>query len=70
MKNVFNLNDTQELTERINSLSKKSVPIWGRMNVAQMLAHCNVSYETVFENKYLKPNVIIRFILKSFLKKL
>jgi hypothetical protein len=40
------------------------------MNVAQMLVHCNVSYETVFENKYLKPNVIIRFILKSFLKKI
>jgi hypothetical protein len=70
MKSVFNLNDAQELTARINSLSSKSAAIWGKMNIAQMLAHCNVSYEMVFENKHPKPNVIMRFILKSFVKKI
>lgn len=70
MKSVFNLNDTQELTERINSLSPKSIAIWGKMNVAQMLAHCNVSYEMAFENKHPKPNIIMRLLLKFFVKKI
>lgn len=70
MKNVFNVIDTQELAARINSLSTKSSAVWGKMNVAQMMAHCNVSYEMVFENKHPKPNAIMRFILKSFVKKL
>jgi len=70
MKNVFNVIDTQELAARISSLSTKSSAVWGKMNVAQMMAHCNVSYEMVFENKHPKPNAIMRFILKSFVKKL
>jgi hypothetical protein len=70
MKSVFNQNDTKELTARINSLKPDSVAVWGKMNVAQMLAHCNVTYEMVFENKHPKPNAIMRFILKSFVKQI
>ena len=33
-----------------------------------MLAHCNVIYEMVYEDKHRKPNVLMRFILKSFVK--
>ncbi|OAQ42427.1 hypothetical protein A5893_04495 [Pedobacter psychrophilus] len=68
MKSVFNSNDTQELVSRINSLKPNSTPLWGKMNVAQMLAHCNVSYEMAFESKHPKPNAIMRFILKAFVK--
>ncbi len=68
MKSVFNLNDTEELKERINSLNPNSIGMWGKMNIAQMLAHCNVSYEMAFENKHPKPNAIMRFILKNFVK--
>ena len=70
MKSVFNQNDTKELTARINSLKPDSVAVWGKMSVAQMLAHCNVTYEMVFENKHPKPNAIMRFILKSFVKQI
>ena len=70
MKSVFNQNDTKELTARINSLKPDSVAVWGKMNVAQMLAHCNVTYEMVFENKHPKPNAIMRFILKFFVKQI
>ncbi len=38
------------------------------MNVAQMLAHCNVSYEMIFENKHKKPNPLLRLLLKAFVK--
>ncbi len=41
------------------------------MNVAQMLAHLNVQYEFVYENnKFSKPNFILRFILKTFIKQI
>jgi hypothetical protein len=39
------------------------------MNVAQMLAHSNVTYELTYENIHPRPNAFMRFILKSFIKK-
>ena len=69
MKNVFNKNDADEIINRINNLSPNSQKLWGKMGVAQMLAHCNVSYELVYENKHPKPNAFMKFILKTLVKK-
>jgi Protein of unknown function (DUF1569) len=69
MKNVFDKNDNQEFINRINHLTAQSQPVWGKMNVAQMLAHCCVSYELVYENKHPKPKPLLRFFLKTFVKK-
>lgn len=68
MKNVFDQKETAEILERIEKLSPSSQPLWGKMNVAQMLAHCNVSYELVYENKHPKPNFLMKFMLKTFVK--
>ena len=35
-----------------------------------MLAHCNVTYEYVYDNKYREPNAMIKLILKLFVKNL
>lgn len=40
MKNMFNEADKNEILQRIEKLSPASKPLWGSMNVAQMLAHC------------------------------
>ena len=40
MKNIFNEADKNELLQRIEKLTPESKPLWGTMNVAQMLAHC------------------------------
>ncbi len=40
------------------------------MNVAQMLAHCNVTYEMTYENKHPKPGMLMKVILKLFVKKI
>ena len=40
------------------------------MNVAQMLAHCNGTYEMAFESKHLKPNFFMGWSLKAFVKKM
>lgn len=68
MKNVFNQQDVSELIDRVNKLSPTSQRLWGKMTVAQMLAHCNVTYELVYDNKHPKPNAFMKFMLKLFVK--
>ena len=39
LKNLFDPVVQQEIVDRINKLTPQSQPLWGKMNVAQMLAH-------------------------------
>jgi len=69
MENVFDAKDAQNYIDRINNLTSETQGLWGKMTVDQMLAHCNVSYEMVYEpEKHKKPGSIAKFILKSFVK--
>src|SRR6185312_773877 len=68
MKNIFDQSDTIELINRINKLTPASKPNWGKMAVAQMLAHCNVTYELVYEGKHKKPKGLKKWLLKTFVK--
>jgi hypothetical protein len=68
MKNVFNQHDAEQLTQRINKLSSNSQAIWGKMSVDKMLAHCNVTYELVYDSKPPKPGAFKAFILKMLVK--
>lgn len=70
MKSVFDKKDTAELIERINKLTPGAQPLWGKMNASQMLAHCNVTYELVYEDKHPKPKGFKKFLLKTFIKNL
>ena len=69
MQNVFDAKDAQNYIDRINKLAPESPGKWGKMTVDQMLAHCNVTYEMVYEpQKHKSPGAIARFILKKFVK--
>ncbi len=69
MKNIFKKEVAQEVIDRINNLTPKTERLWGKMDVAQMLAHLNIQYEVVYENgKFPKPNAFVRFMLKTFVK--
>lgn len=68
MKNIFDKSITEEVINRMNKLNPSSERVWGKMNVAQMLAHCNVTYEMVYEDIHTKPNPIMKLILKLFIK--
>lgn len=70
MKNIFTPEISEEVIARIHTLTPSSQPRWGKMSVDTMLAHCNVAYELVYEEKHPKPNVFIKFIIKSFVKDL
>jgi hypothetical protein len=70
MKNIFLQQDTDEIIARINQLSPASQPLWGKMNVAQMLAHCNVTYAYTYEpEKFKKPGFFLRLILRTMVRK-
>jgi hypothetical protein len=69
MKNVFSLDDTNEIINRISQLTPDTKGLWGKMSVSQMLAHCNVSYEMAYEKIHPAPNAFMKFILKLFVKK-
>ncbi|MDO5616899.1 MAG: DUF1569 domain-containing protein [Cruoricaptor ignavus] len=69
MNNIYDARDAQHYIERINKLSQESQGKWGKMSVAQMLAHLNVTYEQIFEpQKHKAPNGIAKFFLKNFVK--
>lgn len=68
MKNMFDSADVAEVIARINSLTVHSERKWGTMNVGQMVAHCNVTYEMIYDDIHARPNALVRFILKTFVK--
>ncbi|MBU3025165.1 DUF1569 domain-containing protein [Zobellia galactanivorans] len=68
MKNIFDPTDVQELVSRINNLNPQSQNEWGKMNVAQMMAHCNVAYDMTYTDKYPKPKGFKKFMIKLFAK--
>jgi hypothetical protein len=45
MKNLFDATVVDELKLRLGHLAPHSERLWGRMTVAQMLAHCSVSLQ-------------------------
>lgn len=69
MENIFDSEVAQKYINRINTLSKESQPKWGTMSVDQMLAHCNVTYELVYEpEKHKKVGGLAKFFLSTFVK--
>ncbi len=68
--NIFSPEVSEQLIRRINLLKPEIHPVWGKMDVSQMLAHCNVAYEMVYEDKHPKPGFFTKIILKLFVKKI
>lgn len=69
MQDIFNAQQAQNYIDRIQKLTPETAPQWGKMSVNEMLAHCNVTYEMVYEPQKHKPvGGIAKFILKAFVK--
>lgn len=68
MKNVFTKEGATQLIERVNKLYPETKARWGTMNVSQMLAHCNVTYDMDFTDNYPKATGLKKFMLKLFVK--
>jgi hypothetical protein len=68
LPNIFTKPVADGVIQRINNLTPTTQGQWGKMAVAQMLAHCCVTYEMLFEDKHPKPNAFVKFMLKMFVK--
>jgi hypothetical protein len=67
--NIFTKEISDGIVDRINKLSFDTKPLWGKMTVEQMLAHCSVTYEMIYENKHAKPGFLMKIMLNAFVKK-
>lgn len=70
LPDIFSKDVSEEIVARINKLSPDTPAKWGKMTVSQMLAHCSVTYEYLYENRYKKPNMFMGIILKLMIKNL
>jgi hypothetical protein len=71
IKDIFSPSVSEEVINRIRLVKKDNPPLWGKMNAAQMFAHCNVAYNyTYHPENFKKPGTIKRFFLRTFLKKI
>lgn len=69
MQNIFDAKVAQSYINRINQLTPNAQPKWGKMSVAQMLAHCNQAYESILNPKSTpKANWMMKWVLKKFVK--
>lgn len=67
MKNIFNQTDTVEILNRIDKLSPNSRPQWGKMDVAQMLAHCSAFQDIAMGNTF-PPRGWLGVLIGTFVK--
>lgn len=65
---VFDPQTTANLVARLRQLTPESQPRWGKMNVAQMLAHCNVTYDITFGKVDVQYNWLMRKLLTWLVK--
>ena len=67
MKNLFQPETFKEIKKRIEQLQPNSQRLWGKMEVAQMLAHCSATIEVAVGDKN-PPRMFIGRILGPFVK--
>ena len=70
MKNLFDKKDTAEIISRLDNLTPSSQRRWGKMEVAQMLAHCRKTLEMATGDKVLPRVLIGKLIGRFFVKEM
>ena len=58
MKSLFNPSYNQQIIDRINVLTPASKALWGKMHVAEMLAHSQAPLQVAFGELKLKRGII------------
>ena len=70
VKNLYDPAVKQEIITRINSLTPESPRQWGKMDVAQMLAHLQQPLEVALGKRTIKGGFFMNLILPLFKKTL
>ena len=70
VKDLYDPKVKQEIIDRINKLTPTSQRLWGKMDVAQMLAHCQMPLGVATGKHKLKRNFFLSIIGSMIKKKL
>lgn len=62
VKNLYDSEVKKEIIDRINRLTPDSPRQWGKMNAAQMLAHCQMPLGVATGSHKLKSNFLLSLI--------
>jgi hypothetical protein len=68
LPNIYHSETTTEFIRRINSLTGNETPLWGKMNVGQMLSHCCVPYQQILGENRDRPPLIMRVLMQWFFR--
>lgn len=67
MKDIFNQSHAEEILNRIDNLDQNSKPQWGKMDVAQMLAHCS-SFQDIAMGNAIPSRGWLGILIGKFVK--
>jgi hypothetical protein len=67
MKNLFDKDIYSEVIQRMDILSPQSQRQWGKMNVAQMLAHCKEAFKVPLSDKKM-PRMFLGLLVGWMIK--
>jgi hypothetical protein len=68
MKSLFDKAAYEEIISRLNQLTPQSQKQWGKMDAAQMLAHCKAAFKVPLNEKPI-PRMFIGMLLGWMFKK-
>ncbi|MEP7237364.1 MAG: DUF1569 domain-containing protein [Ferruginibacter sp.] len=67
MKNLFDKEAYSEIINRINALTAQSQRQWGKMDVAQMMAHCKEAFKVPLSDKKM-PRMFVGLMIGWMIK--
>jgi hypothetical protein len=67
MKNLFEAETVDEMVARIDKLQPATQRQWGKMDVAQMMAHCSAALDMA-RGQINPPRILIGRLIGSFVK--
>ncbi|PBQ31636.1 hypothetical protein CNR22_07595 [Sphingobacteriaceae bacterium] len=69
MESIFHRETVQKYIDRIHSLTPQTQAQWGKMNVAQMLSHCQAPIKIASGELVPKIHPVIKFLFAKNAKK-
>lgn len=66
VKSIFDPSVKKEIIDRINNISPETQSKWGKMDAAQMFAHCRLPLQVVMGQRNIKSNIIQKLIFPLF----
>jgi hypothetical protein len=70
MQTLFDQDENTKMISRIQKLTPETKPLWGKMNVAQMLAHTQVALRVAMGDDKLKQSLFGKLFGRIAIKKL